>query len=315
MKRTFVLLMAVVAVLSSSSAADQDKMYWSDFGADRIARANLDGSDVEVVAGGMPIPHGVALDMVGRKVYWTDSRTDTIYSADLDGSSPEELVHVQPLPGANSTLRGIALDPAGGKMYWADATDYGHVGLICKANLDGSEIEEVVQTNYPDDLALDVVGGKMYWNDFANNRIRRCNLDGTDVETIISQINSPYGLALNLRDGQIYYNDKILDGVWKRRIMRADLDGSNIEPLITDGLNDVRGIALDLSANKMYWADLGDKSLSRANLDGSEIENLITSGLSFPNRIAITPEPATLALLTMGSLALLQRRKCRTCKQ
>ena len=36
----------------------------------------------------------------------------------------------------------------------------------------------------------------MYWSDFAGKRIRLCNLDGTGVETIISLINSPYGLAV-----------------------------------------------------------------------------------------------------------------------
>ena len=84
-----VLVMVVVAALSESLAAAQDKMYWSDSGEDHIARANLDGSDVEVIVSGLPIPHGVALDMVGGKIYWTDSGTDMIYRADLDGSSPE----------------------------------------------------------------------------------------------------------------------------------------------------------------------------------------------------------------------------------
>jgi hypothetical protein len=42
-----VLLMVVVAALSESSAAAQDKMYWADFGDDKLSRANLDGSQIE----------------------------------------------------------------------------------------------------------------------------------------------------------------------------------------------------------------------------------------------------------------------------
>jgi DNA-binding beta-propeller fold protein YncE len=300
----------MAAALFESFATAQDKIYWTDSGRDKkhIARANLDGGDVEVIVSGLQTPHGLALDMLGEKVYWADSGTDMIYRANLDGSSPEELLHVQPITDEDVTLRGLALDLHAGKMYWADHTDYGHTGLIRKANLDGSAVEVVVQTSWPDDLALDIAGGRMYWNDFANNRIRRCNLDGTGLETIISPTYSPYGLALNVRDGKIYYNDKSLD-TGKRRIMRADLDGSNIEPLITDGLNLVRGMALDLPNNKMYWGDFGDDKLSCANLDGSQIEELVTSGLQTPTRIALTPEPATLGMLALGGLAMLRRRR------
>ncbi len=70
------------------------------------------------------------------------------------------------------------------------------------------------------------------------------------------------------------------------KIRRADLDGSNIQDLVTTGLTSPAGIALDLIAGKMYWADSGAGKIQRADLDGSNVEDLVT-GLSNPYGIAL----------------------------
>ena len=44
------------------------------------------------------------------------------------------------------------------------------------------------------------------------------------------------------------------------KIRRADLDGSNVEDLVTSGLIDPHGIALDLADGKMYIVDRRGKS-------------------------------------------------------
>ena len=41
-----------------------------------------------------------------------------------------------------------------------------------------------------------------------------------------------------------------------RGIHRANLDGSNVEDLITSGLVAPDGLALDVIGGKMYWADV-----------------------------------------------------------
>ena len=75
----------------------------------------------------------------------------------------------------------------------------------------------------------------------------------------------------------IYWTDYGTD-----KIQRANLDGSNIVDLVTQGLESPDGIALDVAGGKMYWADYGTDKIQRANLDGSNIEDLITRGLDTP---------------------------------
>ena len=74
---------------------------------------------------------------------------------------------------------------------------------------------------------------------------------------------------------KMYWTD-----VGTHKIQRANLDGSNIEDLVTTGLIYPQGIALDIAGDKMYWTDGGTDKIQRANLDGSNIEDLIPTGLT-----------------------------------
>ena len=74
------------------------------------------------------------------------------------------------------------------------------------------------------------------------------------------------------------------------KIQRANLDGSNIEDIVTQGLEDPDGIALDVVGGKMYWTDYDTDKIQRANLDGSNIEDLVTQGLRGPISIALDVE-------------------------
>ncbi len=69
------------------------------------------------------------------------------------------------------------------------------------------------------------------------------------------------------------------------KIQRSNLDGSGIQNLVTAGLDEPRGIALDVSGGKMYWTDLYD-NIQRSNLDGSGVEDLVT-GLGLVEGIAL----------------------------
>ena len=82
-------------------------------------------------------------------------------------------------------------------MYW---TDEG-TAKIQRAQLDGSEVEELVATGLegPFGIALDVAGGHMYWTDFETDKIQRAQLDGSEVEDLVTTgLEGPAGIALDL---------------------------------------------------------------------------------------------------------------------
>ena len=138
-------------------------------------------------------------------------------------------------------------------------------------------------------MALDPIAGHVYWTEFGTDKIQRANLDGSNVEDLVTVgLDTTRGIDLDLEHGKMYWTDRGTD-----KIQRANLDGSNIETLATltppvgDGA--VHGISLDVYRGKMYWVDNGTVRLQRANLDGTQIETLLSGSphLSAPWEIEL----------------------------
>ena len=165
------------------------------------------------------------------------------------------------------------------KMYWTDLAEHG----IFRANLDGSEIETLIQVDslYPVDITLDLEEGTFYWISDHSGYVFKSNLDGTGTELL--NTTSQEALASIVVDP---VNEKLYWSDWGRdRIQRANLDGSSIETIAFINLSRPWDLSLDLTENKIYWTELGKHAIYRANLDGSESE-LVTE-LGDPSRLAI----------------------------
>jgi len=199
------------------------KMYW---GKDNgIHRANLNGTGVATVLSGLAEPVGdIALDLTNGKIYWMDRFKANLHRANLNGTGPQDLV-----TGAIDFHEGgIALDVAGGKVYWSEPE------RIRRANLDGTSPEDLViffptdPPNFPRDVALDLSAGKLYWSEiFAfgipnANKIRRANLNGTGAEDVITGLDEPYALALDVAGTKVYW----VEGL---DIFRGNFNGTSVE--------------------------------------------------------------------------------------
>ena len=123
---------------------------------------------------------------------------------------------------------------------------------------------------------------KMYWLDRGTDRIQRADLDGSNVEDLVTTgLSGPKELALDVAGGKMYWTDNGSD-----KIQRANLDGSQVEDLVTAGLIGPAALELDVAAGKMYWTDQRTGKIQRANLDGSGVQDLVT-GLSDPQGLAL----------------------------
>jgi len=226
------------------------KMYWSQVcqyqegedppnsrcgNRDSIQRANLDGTGMEAVYRGkfpwrwgwLHHPYGITLDVSAGKVYWADSFQNRITRANMDpsqnlgGHGVENIVDAS-VKGGHRRRRGlprgmtpenIALDVACGKMYWSDSSSKGK--KIQRANLDGSDLEDVYTSDQPDDyspdaIALDASEGKMYFteNNYYRSKFtktKRANLDGSNVEDLgLFWGKGGEYIALDLAGGKMY---------------------------------------------------------------------------------------------------------------
>lgn len=117
--------------------------------------------------------------------------------------------------------------------------------------------------------------GYIYWSTIATtgantstSTIKRARLDGTDVETVISNPMSGRfgGIAFDVDKGLLYSGDI-------STLFRANLDGTGRTVLVTN--TSVTDVELDLVHGKVYWSDTTRDFINRANLDGSEAETII----------------------------------------
>ena len=158
-------------------------------------------------------------------------------------------------------------------------------GRIVSATADGSDATTIISglRGTPDGIVVDAVTGFLYWTHMGaasadDGYVQRARLDGSELTKIVpgGGAFTPKQLKLDAKHGKLYWSDR--EGM---RIMRANVDGSNVETLIETGRGDADranqanwcvGIALDVDAAKVYWTQKGGNppntgSIRRANLD------------------------------------------------
>jgi DNA-binding beta-propeller fold protein YncE len=91
-------------------------------------------------------------------------------------------------------------------------------------------------------ISLDSLHGYVYWTGLQGRGVSRISLDGAVPQKIISPAGDPGGIAINPVSGKVYW----AEGYGTNRIMRANLDGSGAETLITTPTGYPEGLALDL---------------------------------------------------------------------
>jgi virginiamycin B lyase len=205
-------------------------IYWANYASGTIARARLDGSDVNerLIEVGEYALVGIAVD--GRHVYWTNSGLDpgsgTIGRANLDGSGVDK--H---FIKSGDSPTGLAVD--GRHIYWTHRDWRGKkLGVffdysIGRANLDGSDVNRrfVRVSNKLTGVAVN--GRYIFWSNSAEDTIGRANLDGTAVnQRCLTAIKAPLGNVpegLAVDSEHVYWTNYPAD-----TIGRAKLDGSGV---------------------------------------------------------------------------------------
>ena len=133
-------------------------------------------------------------------------------------------------------------------------------------------------------VALDVAAGKMYWgNDVFPWGIRRANLDGSNVEDVLTTTGgTPQQLTLDTAAGKVYwviYSPPV-------KIQRANLDGSSIEDVAATGLMSPDRLRRG-NDGKLYWSDANSRRIERADPDGGHREDVVSALLRVPGQIAV----------------------------
>ncbi|KAM6504705.1 hypothetical protein FSOLCH5_015206 [Fusarium solani] len=180
---------------------------------------------------------------------------------------------------------GITIDRDNGFMYWTNMGPTFNLndGSIERSRLDGSERATIVETgtlgvHTPKQITLARQSRKLYWCDREGMKVMRCNLDGSDVEVLVSTGSTAedredrrrwcVGITLDETNQYFYWSQKGPSKGNQGRILRAKMDDPSQVEVIFDNLPEPIDLKLDESSQALYWTDRGDppmgNSLNRA---------------------------------------------------
>jgi hypothetical protein len=261
-----------------------------DLSGGRVFSLNSDGSDPKTLVTGCRLPDGLAIDSAAGYLYWTNMgvphRNDgSIERADLDGGNRRFIIP----EGGTFTPKQLHLEKKSGKLYWSDREGM----RVMRANLDGSEVETLIQTgegegdrhdpsNWCVGITVDPIQRQMYWtqkgaDNSGHGRIFRASIDvprgqrpthRLDVEVLFEGLPEPIDLELDLEHRVLYWTDRG-DPPRGNTVSRAPIDGCIYRDIVLGHLMEGIGIALDVRGDRMFVTDLGG-SIYCAHLNGSE---------------------------------------------
>ena len=244
-----------------------ERIYYTDDFSGIIYRVGIDGSgQVEVVNIGGDL-YDVAVDPCGGHIYWTDSGSPgSIGRANLDGGDQVTL-----FTGLGNSIEAIAIEARTGKLYWGDDTN----NKIQVGNLDGTGTPVDLVTSGVGDIRgmdIDEVGGYLYYISLLGDYyIKRVNLNGeNNIQILDLGSDESLGLQVDSGLGKVYWTTSGFSAPYGL-ISRANLDGTNKEILLygdTTTPLSPRGLALDPTSGKMYWAN------NDATEDGVYVANM-----------------------------------------
>jgi|GEM_PF-3638096 len=143
-------------------------------------------------------------------------------------------------------------------------------------------------------VAIDVDAGKLYWiySAGSGSSIMRADLDGTNVEELIADLTTfPTSLGLDPQSATMFWTDADTDTIHSAgmEIPMGDTPStrSDIVTLISSGIQDPDGLAVDSVNQQIYSANPALGTIQRSDFDGMNIEELVAAGTTEPVGIAL----------------------------
>jgi hypothetical protein len=159
-------------------------------------------------------------------------------------------------------------------------------GRVTSCTPDGMDLKTIMTLGrkLPDGIVVDAERGHIYWTNMgipnANDGcLMRSDLGGANITTIVPEgaTHTPKQLQLDKENGRLYWCDR--EGM---RVMRVNLDGSNLETLIDTsqgdslpGTNATKwcvGIALDVERGQLYWTQKGPDNAGQGRIFRAGLE-------------------------------------------
>lgn len=124
-------------------------------------------------------------------------------------------------------------------------------------------------------VAVDFINDQIYVADVLGIKVDVFELDGRyHAIAIGTNLAQPLDIKLDPYDGVMF----ILDGF---RIVRANMDGSSLTPVIRQDIRVFRGLSIDLINKKIYWSKATDFEIMSSNYSGENSTSIGKNSSSY----------------------------------
>lgn len=324
MKRWGSPFLAIAFACSSVSAIAADQVVWSETFQSFPSFAFVGSINKATVPNGTSTPFVTdssrvkgpnGVELAGARLWWPDQQLNRVVSMLPDGTG----FKTYNIAGAYD------VDVQAGMLY---VTRHNSGDILMLDLSLAFPPADVLVSGLSSPFAIDVTASSVYWSQVGtSNRLMRSNLDGTNVQAVLTGITS-YDFEVT----QDYIYLTTTDGFVKR----ANLDGSGLITLAS-GLGFLNGI--DVTADTIYVSalqapfttpqgntTLGAGRIVRMELDGSGVLEVVRGQQDFdPNlpfspsqvrgvAVLAVPEPNTYAMVLaglglLGGVALRRRQQ------
>eukprot|EP00118_Oscarella_pearsei_P003572 m.14893 g.14893 ORF g.14893 m.14893 type:complete len:724 (+) comp26030_c0_seq4:316-2487(+) len=167
----------------------------------------------------------------------------------------------KPIQGLTRAI-AVDYDPITEDVYYTDVT----LGTIEQVTASGVKKTLINSLRVPDGLAVDWISRAIYYTDASWNRIGVVEITGNNHMVLIgSGLDEPRDIALDLKDGMMYWTDWGLAA----KIEKAQMDGTGRKAIVSSGLYWPNGLVLDTANKVLYWADARLDKIEKCNFDGT----------------------------------------------
>lgn len=198
------------------------KLYVTDYAEQVLNRFNWDGIGQEILMNSSSANFGspIGIIVIENKIYWGEP--GGIHRANLDGSGSEVYISIP-----DEYPQDIAYDYINNNFYFTNDLDP-ESGGVWMVDFNGNNLTEIVPDVWGGAIEIDPENNRIYY--FVGGEGMYLNsLDGSNP-VLFDSSNAgkwAWGMAIDKENSKIYYPNRV-----DMTIMRADLDGNNVETFI-----------------------------------------------------------------------------------
>ncbi|PFX23095.1 Low-density lipoprotein receptor-related protein 6, partial [Stylophora pistillata] len=268
-----------------------NQLYWVDAKLDKIEMSDLNGGNRKIIMSSGTDIHPFGLTFYQNFLYWTDWKKKSILRIDLSSKNQETVVS-----GLKKPMDVHVFDPS--LMYSGTHACVNQSNGLCSdfcllkpggyqcacptgialksdgKNCDYSLFREVQNKKFM--IFAEANFGEIYKTSLT---VPKTSCHSLPINTSIAR---PVAIDYDPVEGKIYWTDVTL-----KLVARGYPNGSSVEIVAYNNVDNPDGIAVDYIGRNLYWTDYGTSKLEVSRLDGSSRRILIRSGIQKPRAIIL----------------------------